>query len=454
VIENLPGFIKSASELGTALMEILEPALGGSAIQVIAFSDHASYHRDLEPNGKVTKFFEKIDIPEPTPERSLRMIEDVLAVLEPASDKRFMFQTLIRAVDLADRFIAEGAMPEKAIDLLNEAASVAGTGRTLIGPEDIEAVVKKRTNIPTGEAEGKEKEMLLHMEDLLRRRIVDQEHAVRAIADALRRARSGLKSTSRPIGSFLFLGPTGVGKTETAKALAEVYFGDKNAFIRFDMSEYQGEDGMKKLIGGYDVKEPGILSKRVREQPFSLLLFDEFEKASREVHNLFLQILDEGFFSDALGKRVSMRETMIIATSNAGTNLIWELLKEGKEFADIESRVINSIREERIFSIELLNRFDSMIVYHPLDRDQLQSVALLLLDELSRKLEVQEIHFTPTEELASRVAEIGYDPAFGARPMRRAIADRVEQIIAKKILAGELKRGDTFSFSKEDIAGL
>ncbi len=454
VVENFPIFIKSAYALGVDIVSIIEPYIAGSAIQVVALSDMDLFHRDLEPNGKIMKLFEKVILEEPARERVLGMLEDSLGAIEPHTGKFFIYPAILRAYELADRFITQGAMPEKAIDLLEQSASSVPSDHLVITPADIDAVVEKKTRIPTTAAQPEERSKLLHLEELLGARVIGQSSAIHAVADSLRRARSGLRSSTRPVGSFLFLGPTGVGKTETAKALAETYFGGEDAMFRFDMSEYQGGDGIEKLSGSRDAHDPGILTSRLREKPFSLLLFDEFEKASREVHNLFLQILDEGLFSDGSGKRVSARETMIIATSNAGANVIWELLKDGKEFADIEGRVIDAIREERIFSPELLNRFDAIIVYRPLDKSELAKVATLLLQDLVNRLQKQEIVFEPTPELASRVVEIGYNPAFGARPMRRAIADRVEQVIAKKILEGTLKRGDTFRFSGEDIATL
>lgn len=454
VIENLPGVVSSFRSLGVDLIEIIEPFIAGSALQVIALADSERFHRELESNAKLMKLFEKIELPEPSGERVIKMLEDVLSVLEPRTGKIFTYGAVRRAADLAERFITEGAMPEKAIDILDQAAASAPADTTIVTASAIDAVVEKKTHIPTTVANAEEGKKLLALERLLAERVIGQEQAVRAIANALRRARSGLHSGSRPIGSFLFLGPTGVGKTETAKALAEAYFGGEKALVRFDMSEYQGPDGMAKLIGAHDGIDPGILSTDLRERPFSLLLFDEFEKASPDVQNLFLQILDEGFFSDGAGKRVSARETMIIATSNAGAGMIWDLLKEGKERADIESRVIDAIRRDRIFSPELLNRFDAVVVFHPLDRDQLRQVAFLLLRDLQARLREQEIEFEPTDELASKVVELGYDATFGARPMRRAIADHIEQAIAKKILEGTLRRGDRATFSKEEVASL
>lgn len=452
VIENFAALIASSSALGTDIIEIMRPYIQSARMQLIALSNPAAFHREIEPQSSIMKLFEVVELEEPGHERAVRMLEDAASIIETRSGKLFTYQALDRAAELAERFITEGAMPEKGIDLLDESASVAVS--PLIMPEDIEVLVEKRTRIPVAGANEEEKKKLLHMEELLHMRMINQNHAIKTISDALRRVRSGLKGAGRPAGSFLLLGPTGVGKTQTAKALAEMYFGGAEAMIRFDMSEYHGEDGLKKLIGAYDSKEPGILSSRLRERPFSLLVFDEFEKASREVHNIFLQILDEGFFSDGAGKRVSARETMIIATSNAGANQIVELLKAGSDPADIQNTVVDSIRADGVFLPELLNRFDAIVVYHPLSPKQLEQVAMLMLNELKLKLEVNEMHFEPSQELARRVVDIGYDPVFGARPMRRVIADRVEQVIAKKILEGSLKRGDSFAFSKEDIAAL
>ncbi|MEK7643096.1 MAG: ATP-dependent Clp protease ATP-binding subunit [Patescibacteria group bacterium] len=454
IIENFEGFLSSIASLGTDGLALLEPYAATARLQIIGLSDPTAYHRDLEPDGKVTKLFEKVDIEQPDANRLLMMVEDAALIIESRARKVFTFQAIKKSVALADRFIQDGAMPEKAIDLLESAASSVAVSKILIYPEDIESVVEKKTHIPTSKAESEERDKLLNMEQLLHERMIDQEEAIRSVSDALRRARSGLKGNNRPIGTFLFIGPTGVGKTETAKALAQVYFGDEEAMFRFDMSEYSQGDGVEKLIGSRDSKIPGVLASRLRERPFSLLLFDEFEKATREVHNIFLQILDEGFFSDGAGKRVSARETMIIMTSNAGANLIIELLRVQKDSAVIKQSIIDEIRTKNIFTPELLNRFDEIVLFKPLPKEELVKVAMLMLKGLTKKLAEQEIIFVPSEELAARVVEIGYDPIFGARPMRRAISDRVEQVIAKKILGGELKRGDTFQFASEDIKNL
>ncbi len=454
VIEDLAGWMKSVEVLGVDLLGLLGSYLEGSNIQVIALSDPGQFHRELEPNGKVMKLFQPVTLESPSRERVINMLEDTTETIESVSGKFFTYQSLVRAVELAERFIAEGTMPEKAIDLLDETASSVESQKVLISPQDIESIVEKRTHIPTSVARGEEKGKLLHMEDLLKERLVGQEKAITVVSEALRRSRAGLKSSTRPIGSFLFLGPTGVGKTETARALAEVYFGSRDAMIRFDMSEYQGPDGVAKLIGSFDSQEPGLLASRLRQSPFSLLLFDEFEKASHDVHNLFLQILDEGMFSDGSGRKVSARECMIIATSNAGTSDILSLVEKGIAYEILQRTVIDAIRTERIFAPELLNRFDAVVVYQPLAHNDLVRVAMLLLKEVSVSLKEQEVTFEPSQELAVRIAQIGFDPVFGARPMRRAIQDRVEDLIAKKILSGNIKRGDTVRFTQSEIDNL
>ena len=223
---------------------------------------------------------------------------------------------------------------------------------------------------------------------------------------------------------------------------------------RFDMSEFQGPEGVNKLIGSFETGEPGVLSNALRSKPFSLLLFDEFEKSSRDVINLFLQILEEGFFTDAHGKRVSARDAIIITTSNAASNLIWDMVQQGKDVAALQKEVVDAIRQQGVFTPEILNRFDAIVVFEPLDKEKLHEVARLLLAELADRLKKQEIELVITEELTAKVVEIGYDPVMGARPMRRAITDRVEQIIARKLLEGTLQRGGTIQFTSEEIQAL
>lgn len=455
VIEKFPEFLQSGLQLGVDFASLLEPYMEGNAIQVAALADREQFHKVVEPNGTLMKLFEKVDVQETVVSSAVYILEEVALALEARTHVVITYQALLAAADLADRYITTGAMPEKAIDLLDRAVVMTeSSGKDFVGAEEVERAVEGRTHIPVGKAKDAEAKKLLKLEEFLHKRVVGQDAAITAVANALRRARAGLHAGKRPIGSFLFLGPTGVGKTETAKAIAEVYFGADTAMIRFDMSEFQGPEGVNKLIGSFESGQPGVLANALREHPFGLLLFDEFEKSSREVVNLFLQILEEGFFTDALGHRVSARECMIICTSNAGSNLIWDLLQAGKDPALLQQEVVNSIRQQGLFSPEILNRFDAIITFHPLDTEKLRAIARLLLEDLAKQLKGQDIELIITDMLINRVVEIGHDPQMGARPMRRAIADRIEQIIAKKLLEGSIQRGGKIEFTAGEIGTL
>ncbi len=267
----------------------------------------------------------------------------------------------------------------------------------------------------------------------------------------MRKARSGIENPNRPLGSFLFLGPTGVGKTETTKALAEVFFGSSENINRLDMSEYSGFDSLDKLIGSFDAGKPGILSSIIREHPYGVLLLDEFEKTTKEVMNLFLQILDEGFFSDGLGKRVMARNLVIIATSNAGSSLIWEAMQSGEDLSKSKEKIIDNIISQKIYTPELLNRFDGVVLFHPLSKNDLVKIAEISLRKLESRLAERGIDLDVNDELIDFVASKGDDPKFGARPINRAISEEVEQVIAKKMISGEVSRGSKVVLSKSDF---
>ena len=452
VIEDVPTFLGSSQSLGADSTSLMEPYLSGSAIQVIVLSDIDSFNRVILPNTKLMKQFEKLEVAEPSLDKTLLILEDVAEGLEVHSNVIATYQGVSAVVDLSDRYVTQGVFPEKAVDLLEDAfVSATSSGKKFLMPEDAEAVVEREYHVPIANAGGEESQKLLHFEEIMHERIVNQNEAIHAVANALRKARSGLHAGNRPIASFLFLGPTGVGKTETAKVVSELYFGSVESMTRFDMSEFRGSEGAEKLLGSFTTREPGVLANKLREKPFGLLLFDEFEKSSHEVINLFLQILEEGFFTDSFGKKVSARETILIATSNAGSNLIWDLVQKGRDPASVQKEVIDHIRSEDIFSPELLNRFDAIVVYHPLNKEQLTQVARLILNELAAHLKEKDITFEVTDELAAKVVELGYDPVMGARPMRRAVADRVEQVIARRILEGKLERGSVFTLHPNDL---
>ena len=265
-----------------------------------------------------------------------------------------------------------------------------------------------------------------------------------------RRSRAEIDTGNRPIGSFLFLGPTGVGKTETAKALAEAYLGSEETMVRFDMSEFQDENGLLRLIGNAQTKLPGVLATKISQQPYGLLLLDEFEKASVSVHNLFLQVFEEGAATDAFGKKINFDNIIIIATSNAGAEFIRESLQRsllGKGDS-LSKKLIEHVLQKGLFTPELINRFDAVVVYHPLTPSEVQEIANLMLTQLAKKLkETRNITLEISQDLAQKVAQQGFDPQFGARPIRRLIADKIEDAIAKMIIDGTVKNGDRITAS-------
>jgi ATP-dependent Clp protease ATP-binding subunit ClpC len=316
-------------------------------------------------------------------------------------------------------------------------------------------LVEVKTGIPREAASGStDTKTLLNLEKILAERIIGQEEGVKAIAAAMRRARAGITNPKRPMGSFLFLGPTGVGKTETTKALADSFFGGESAIIRLDMSEYRTMDALERLIGNFDLGKPGVLTSALRDKPYGVLLLDEFEKTSKDVLDLFLQVLDEGMFADMSGRKVSARNLIIIATSNAGSEMIWQMVKEGGPGALNKEVIIEDIIKRAIFKPELLNRFDGVVVFHPLGRDELTRIAELMVKKFSKSLADKGLEIAITPELINALVEKGSDPTFGARPMNRAIQDKVETMIADKILSGAAQPGTKIIFTPEEIAAI
>lgn len=361
----------------------------------------------------------------------------------------FPLQTLKKIIELSDRYIHEIPFPEKALRLLEEAAVKFSSGKiTLVTPQNIEDLVSKKTNIPLGEATIQEKDKLLNLEDYLHQRVVGQDEAIKAIADTLRRVRSGLATGKRPAGVFLFLGPTGVGKTETAKTLAQNYFNSEKNMIRLDMSEYQGADSVERLIG--TVSNPnGILINAVMANPFSLILLDEIEKADKNVLNLFLQIFEDGRLTDPRGRVSDFTNSIIIATSNAGSEYIREKLAGGE--MNLSETLITYLQEKEIFSPEFLNRFDAVIIYKPLTRQELLEIANLMIKEVNKRLETKKIKVEVEPDALEKLVDLGYNPEFGARPMRRVITQKIENLLAKKMLSGEVGENQNLRINLEDI---
>lgn len=451
VFDNFEKFCQGASALGSDALSLLDPFLASSNIQIVAITELGAFHQMFESNAKVRERFERVLMSEAGIAGSLPVLQDEALRAERAAQVLFTYQALRATAESAERYFFEGVMPDKAIDLLLELVpKVKSAGKRVIVREDVLELVSAKTGIAVSEAKGEERGKLLRLEEILHERIVGQDEAVKAISGALRRARSGVSSEKRPIGSFLFLGPTGVGKTETTKALAQAFFGDENSIARLDMSEYQSGDALARLIGTFESGKAGVLASLLRERPYGVLLLDEFEKTSREVHDLFLQILDEGFFTDVFGKRVNARNLIIIATSNAGSDLIWKAEQEGKSLS--KDIVLTEIISRAIFKPELLNRFDGVILFHPLRGEHLKVIAKLQLQKLGKRLKEKGLELSITEPLIEYLVSVGQDPKFGARPMNRAIQEKVEQVIAEKMLRGEIEAGSRVELSASDLS--
>ncbi len=314
-----------------------------------------------------------------------------------------------------------------------------------VDAEDIAAIISKWTGIPVSKLLEGEREKLVHMEERIKERVVGQEKAIEAVSNAVRRARAGLQDPNRPIGSFIFVGPTGVGKTELARALAEFMFDTEHAMIRIDMSEYMEKHAVARLIGappGYvGYEEGGYLTEAVRRKPYSVILFDEIEKAHPDVFNIMLQILDDGRLTDGKGRTVDFRNTIIIMTSNVGSDLIQDMIKRGEAIEEIERRVLETMRA--YFKPEFLNRIDDIIIFRPLSRDDLKKIVDIQVRNLRKRLEERHYNIELTERVKEWIAEVGYDPSFGARPLKRAIQRYIEDPLALRLLEGDFKEGDT-----------
>jgi ATP-dependent Clp protease ATP-binding subunit ClpC len=514
-----------AAEGAIDAANIIKPALGRGEIQVIGATTLNEYRKHVEKDAALERRFQPVTVNEPTQDESIQILKGLRDKYEAHHKLKITDEAIEAAVTMSSRYISDRYLPDKAIDLIDEAASrvrmenlklpselkeleakkealanekeaavksqdferAAGlrdrerqmdaeiekarkswesirTGdRGSVGPEDIAAVVSGWTGIPVTSITQDESERLLKMESVLHQRVVGQEEAVTAVSKALRRGRVGLKDPKRPIGSFLFLGPTGVGKTELCKALAEAMFGDENAMLRVDMSEYMEKHTVSKFIGsppgyvGYD--EGGQLTEKVRRHPYSVLLFDEIEKAHEDVFNIMLQIMEDGILTDAQGRRVDFKNTIIVMTSNVGARNITEKQKklgfalpsgdeETTKFENIKGAVMEELK--RTFKPEFLNRIDETIVFHQLSRESIREISGKMLDIVNARIEAMGITITADDKALDLLSEKGFDPIYGARPLRRAIQSAVEDAAAEKILDGTIKPGDRVTITVID----
>jgi ATP-dependent Clp protease ATP-binding subunit ClpA len=394
-----------------------------------------------------------VKVVQPENTKIISLLEDGALMLERKHGVFFTYPAIVEILRSAENYITEGVMPDKATDLLMEIPSFMNQkGVVLIDKAAVLDFVHFKTKIPVGEIGAEEKSKLENLETELHKRIVGQNDAVVAVANAMRRARAGVRDPKKPIGSFLFLGPTGVGKTETAKALAAVYFDSEEKMARLDMSEYQGTDALQRLIGSFESGKPGTLSMLVKNFPYGVLLLDEFEKTNPEVQNLFLQVLDEGFFSDMGGHKVNVKNIIFIATSNAGSDLMYESIAHGESIQALKQVIVDSIIKKGTLKPELLNRFDGVILFNPLERKDITEVARIMAQALKKRLrEEQSIDLVVNEPLIEALVKEGLDPLFGGRPMARAVKEKIEKRIAEKIINGTIGTGATVELTEEEL---
>ncbi len=424
--------------------------LGSAGVVALATTTPEEYSRSISRSALGTHFT-KIEIAQMTPDQALQVLESRVPEIEYRHQVFFSYDALEQIVRLAGRFIQEACLPGSGLEIMSEAALVARqrSGKnSLVTADEVSAVVAGKTKIPLTAVSTDESGKLLRLEEALHTRVIGQEEAVSAVASALRRARAELRSGSRPVASLLFLGPTGVGKTELVKTIAEVYFGGERQMIRLDMSEYQDTSAIHRLIGVPGQSGSGALTEALRAHPFALVLLDELEKSDKDVLNLFLQVMDDGRLTDSTGRTVDCTNIMLVATSNAGTGYVSEQLKQGVSEAVIKEHLLHE-ELKQYFRPEFINRFDAVILFRPLKLEDIKKIAGLLLKGVGKELAPKGIELRVEEAALDFLARIGFDPEFGARPLRRAVQETVENKLADLLLAQKLKRRDTVVIGDE-----
>lgn len=456
VVDNFSDYIGAESGIGKIdISSVLSSYLKSHALQLIGITTFQGYHDKIDVNPSIKSLLDRIMVNEPSINDTIKIMEGRVSYYEKKYGFDVSYQVLKEIATRSDELIADMPFPKKAINTLEEIivyAAHTSKHPKDIGIDDIYTVLQRKTGVPLGSIKEEEKEKLLSLEDNLHKRIVDQDIAITLITQAMKRGRLEISALKKPIGSFLFLGPTGVGKTETSKALSDIYFGSEDSMIRLDMSEYQNVESVNRFIGSSSEDLDQAFVTKVREKPFSLILLDEIEKANPKILNLFLQILDDGRLTDVLGRTVSFKNTIIIATSNAGSNLIRKAVGDGRDLMAFHKELLNWLQDNNIFSPEFLNRFDAVVVFKPLAKEHLLQIAHIMISALNKKMkEKHNIEIIENADLLSAIADIGYEPEFGARPMQRAIQNTLEVIISDKLLKEEIKRGDKVSISGDEI---
>jgi len=450
-------FSGGGAKIGTVdASEIIAPYLQSSELRIIGISSNANYQTYIVPHTQVSGNLQKIEVPVTDEDQTIRILEDLSLYFSSKYKMQITYNALKEVYKLAERFVSEKGFPAKAVDILENICTAAkNAGEKVLDRHVVDKLAESVLNVPIQEAEGDERETLLNLEDKLHSRVIGQDEAVKAVSQALQRARTQVTDTKRPIGTFLFMGPTGVGKTELSKALAWAYFRNEESMVRIDMNEFQDTGSVERFMGkrmpGSDQLEGGEFVKKIREKPFSVVLLDELEKAHPDILNLFLQILDEGYFTDGMGNKISFQNSIIIATSNAGANLIREGVSAGKNAESLKTELLNYLQVQGIYKPEFLNRFDGAIVFKPLTKNELLKIAGLMFESTCSGLKQKGYIIQIETSALLKLVDLGYQPEFGARPMRRVFQDRLESMLAKKILEGTVKKGELFVVKLADL---
>lgn len=432
------------------LSNILLPILEGGALRIILSMNDQQWLELSQSNPGLAQLMNRVVVSPLDEEATMRIGEDQVLLLESRHKVTYMYQSLHEAYKLSQRYIREQAFPGKMIKLLDSAAGFPEQDH-FITANSVRQAVEKNFDVKVQVAESsEERDTLLNLEGKIHERMINQTRAVEVVSDALRRARSGVRNQDRPIGTFLFLGPTGVGKTELAKALANVYFGGEERIVRLDLNEYSQAEDTKRLIAS-PAQYPDSLTAKISKQPFSVVLLDEMEKAHDSVLSVLLQMLDEGVLRDSENKEVSFRDAIIIATSNAGASRIRSHIENGESLEQFEDQFVNELISSGDFRPEFLNRFDEIVLFRPLTEKELEEVVDLILRSINKTLASQKVKISLTGDAKAFLASEGYDPRLGARPLRRVMQRSIENIVAKKLLEGSVSAGTSLTLGSEEI---
>lgn len=432
------------------LSNVLLPILEAGNLRIILTMDEQRLLQIGQRNPGLVNALNRILLPATTQDETMRIMRDHLIVTEYRHKVTYMYQSLAEAYRLSQRYVHDIEMPGRALKLLDTAARYAEGGK-LVTANSVQQAIEQTMNVKVGTANIEaERETLLNLEAKIHERMINQTRAVQVVSDALRRARAGVRNQDRPIGTFLFLGPTGVGKTELAKALAEVYFGGENNIIRLDLNEYVTLDDVSRLIAdGAD--DPNSLTAQVMKQPFSVILLDEIEKAHPNVLTTLLQLLDEGILRDIKNREVSFRDAIIIATSNAGAERIQQYITQGYALEQFEQQFLDYILSSNHFKPEFLNRFDEIVTFTPLGKEELVQVIDLMIAGVNKTLALQKVTVEVADDAKLYLVDKGYDPRLGARPMRRVVQRAIENTVAKQMLGGDVIPGSTIHITLEQV---